>query len=196
MQAKQIVKKIVKFPVAFFQYFWNIFQLKRYHVQFERTLTIYGRLYISGEGICLGKGVRINSDYRANPIGGDGRTILRTNGKGTITIGEYTGISNSAIVSYCSISIGKNVLIGGSCKIYDTDFHSLDLETRIMHPLEDISSKAVVIEDGVFIGAHSIVLKGVKIGKGSIVGAGSVVTKTIPEGEIWAGNPAKFIRKV
>lgn len=196
MQAKQIVKKIAKCPITFFQYCWNIVQLKRYHVQFERSLKIYGRIYISGEGICLGKGVRINSDYRANPIGGDGRTILRTNGKGTITIGENTGISNSTIVAYCGVSIGKNVLIGGSCKIYDTDFHSLDLKTRIMHPLKDISSKEIVIGDEVFLGAHSIILKGVRIGKGSIIGAGSVVTKNIPEGEIWAGNPAKFIRKV
>lgn len=46
------------------------------------------------------------------------------------------------------------------------------------------------------IGACSIVLKGVTIGKNSVVGAGSVVTKSIPDNEVWAGNPAKFIRKV
>ncbi len=144
----------------------------------------------------MGKNVQINSNYKANPIGGDGRTILRTNGKGIIKIGENTGISNSVIVAYHSVIIGKNVLIGGSCKIYDTDFHSLDLQNRMEHPLEDISSKPVVIEDGVFLGAHCIILKGVTIGEGSIIGAGSVVTKAIPAGEIWAGNPARFIRKV
>ena len=53
----------------------------------------------------------------------------------------------------------------------------------------------VYIEDGVFIGAGSIILKGVRIGKNSIVGAGSVVAKSIPEGEIWAGNPAKRVRE-
>lgn len=53
----------------------------------------------------------------------------------------------------------------------------------------------ITIEDHAFIGAHSIILKGVTIGKCSIVGAGSVVTHNIPEHEIWAGNPAKFIRK-
>ena len=39
-------------------------------------------------------------------------------------------------------------------------------------------------------------LKGVVIGENSIVGACSVVTKNIPENQIWAGNPARFIKSV
>ncbi|MEI3417887.1 MAG: DapH/DapD/GlmU-related protein [Blautia sp.] len=54
----------------------------------------------------------------------------------------------------------------------------------------------VVIKNGVFIGANSIILKGVTIGEKAIIGAGSVVTRSIPDGEIWAGNPARFIRKI
>lgn len=196
MKIKIIFKKIISSPNAFFQYCYNMVQIKRYHVQYDHSLRIRGRAYISGTGICLGKNVQINSHYKANPIGGDGRTILRTNGDGTIVIGENTGLSNSAVVAYCSIIIGKNVLIGGSCKIYDTDFHSLELSDRLRHPLENISSKEIVIEDGVFLGAHCIVLKGVTIGKNSVIGAGSVVTKTVPPGEVWAGNPARFIRKL
>jgi len=52
------------------------------------------------------------------------------------------------------------------------------------------------IEDNVFIGANCIILKGVKIGDRSIIGAGSVVTKNVPSDQIWAGNPAKFIREI
>jgi len=29
-----------------------------------------------------------------------------------------------------------------------------------------------------------------------MIGAGSVVTKNIPCGELWLGNPTKFIRKI
>lgn len=39
-------------------------------------------------------------------------------------------------------------------------------------------------------------LKGVTIGKGSVIGAGSVVTKMVPAGQVWAGNPARYIRDV
>lgn len=48
---------------------------------------------------------------------------------------------------------------------------------------------------GVFIGANTTICNSVTIGENSIIGAGSVVTKDIPEGEIWGGNPAHFIKK-
>lgn len=59
-----------------------------------------------------------------------------------------------------------------------------------------IKSKPILIKEGAFIGAHSIVLKGVTIGKYSVIGAGSVITKDIPDNEVWAGNPARFIKKL
>lgn len=52
----------------------------------------------------------------------------------------------------------------------------------------------IKIEDHVFLGANTIISKPVTIGKGSIVGAGSVVTKDIPPYQIWAGNPARYIK--
>lgn len=53
----------------------------------------------------------------------------------------------------------------------------------------------VVLKKGVFLGANVIICKGVTVGENSMIGAGSVVTKDIPAGEIWAGNPARFIKK-
>lgn len=90
--------------------------------------------------------------------------------------------------------ICNNVLIGGNVKIYDTDFHWVDYNKRII--TEGGKSTEVVIKDGFFIGAHSIILKSVIIGERSVIGAGSVVTKDIPDDELWAGNPAKFVRKL
>lgn len=53
----------------------------------------------------------------------------------------------------------------------------------------------VYIGNRVFIGANTIIAKSVTIGNNVLIGAGSVVTKNIPDNEVWAGNPARFIRK-
>lgn len=42
---------------------------------------------------------------------------------------------------------------------------------------------------------NSLIVNAVRIGDDAVIGAGSVVTKDIPAGEVWAGNPAKFIKK-
>lgn len=53
----------------------------------------------------------------------------------------------------------------------------------------------IEIGENAYLGCNTIVCKPVKIGANAIIGAGSIVTKDIPENEVWAGNPARFIRK-
>lgn len=69
----------------------------------------------------------------------------------------------------------------------------------LTHYKDSVSGKwfqgDVVIGDRCFIGANTIITKSVTIGNDVIIGAGSIVTKNIPEREVWAGNPARFIRK-
>ena len=55
--------------------------------------------------------------------------------------------------------------------------------------------KKTIIEDDVLIGSNSTILP-VNICRGSVIGAGSVVTKNITKKGIYAGNPAKFLRKI
>lgn len=165
-------------------------------VEVGKNFKCYGTIFLRGKGkIIIGDNVTINSCRETNPIGGDIKTILFAKENATIKIGDNTGISNSAIVAKSTITIGNDVFIGGSCKIYDHDFHSVKKEDRLADPHKGDKSKPITISDGAFIGAHTIILKGVTIGKGSVVGAGSVVTKDIPDGEIWAGNPAKMLYK-
>jgi UDP-2-acetamido-3-amino-2,3-dideoxy-glucuronate N-acetyltransferase len=52
------------------------------------------------------------------------------------------------------------------------------------------------IERNASIGAGAVILGGIIIGENAMIGAGSVVTKSVPSGELWFGNPAKFIRKI
>lgn len=164
------------------------------HVHFRGK--VFFKNVRGGKGsIQIGDNVNINSSLDSDPIGGDTRTILYTRNNGRIVIEEGVGISNATLVSDESITIGAYSNLGGGVKVYDTDFHSLDSHVRLNGDA-DIKSMPIVIGKRVFVGGHSIILKGVTIGDDSVIGAGSVVAKNVPAGEIWAGNPARFIRKV
>lgn len=52
------------------------------------------------------------------------------------------------------------------------------------------------ISKGASIGAGAVILCGITIGEKAMIAAGSVVTKDVPAGELWMGNPAKFLRKI
>ena len=184
-------------------YFWflrviNVFNLSFHNIKYGKNFILRGQINLYGEGkIVIGDNVTLNSNIVFNPIGGISGISFHAAEGSIISIGNNVGISNSALVSQGpGIEIEDDVMIGGSCKIYDTDFHSITYAERIQYPDPGIKMGKVVIKQGAFIGAHSIILKGVTIGRYSVVGAGSVVTKDVPDNEIWAGNPARFIRKI
>lgn len=85
------------------------------------------------------------------------------------------------------IFIGNNVAITAGTKIL-THYLDPSVKGRMFRIGE------VHIEDDVFIGVNVCICNSVKIGKGAIVGAGSVVTKDIPPYQVWAGNPARYIK--
>jgi acetyltransferase-like isoleucine patch superfamily enzyme len=128
-----------------------------------------------------------------------------------IFIGNYTyGMPQILIYdSNSSLIIGKFCSFGGDIKIYLGGNHRTDwistypfnsfkfafpeFHNRIKgHPQ---SKGDVIIGNDVWVGNNSIILSGVSVGDGAVIGANSVVTKTIGAYEIWAGNPARFIRK-
>lgn len=181
----------------FFLHLMNVKQLSKAGCKINKSITINGKIKVYGSGtVSIGNGTRINSGEKYNPIGGADHTVFSLRNNGKIIIGENAGISNSSFVAREAIIIEEDVRIGGNCKIYDNDFHSVIYENRISKIDPDIKSAPVKIKKGAFIGAHCIILKGVTIGEKSVIGAGSVVTKSVPDNEIWAGNPARFIRKV
>jgi acetyltransferase-like isoleucine patch superfamily enzyme len=119
-------------------------------------------------------------------------------------LGNYTYTGNSTIIqssqigSFCSLSWG--VTVGGGehplnrwtshdilyNKRYGTETSSEIGDERYREPVE--------IQNDVWIGANSVILRGVQIGNGAVVGAGSVVTKNVPDYAIVVGNPAKVVR--
>jgi len=143
--------------------------------------------------VSIGPNCRFKSGFAENAVGGFRRMGIWVDKNAQLTIGRGVGISNSTIVCAIAITIEDDVLIGGDCKIYDTDFHSVLPDARLSRPDPTIKTAPIVIKRRSFIGGHSIILKGVTIGEEAVIGAGSVVAKDVPPGEIWVGNPAKCV---
>jgi acetyltransferase-like isoleucine patch superfamily enzyme len=151
-----------------------------------------------GRSIILGKNIRIydNSKIFGNIKIGDNTSLsenveVRTNFS-KIVIGCNCTINRNSIV-IGKVTIGDFVLIAPNSVIVGSNhnFQRLDLPIK----KQGISSKGIIIEDDVWIGANVTILDGVIIGKGSIVAAGSVVTKYIEPYSIVGGIPAKVIKK-
>lgn len=166
---------------------------------YEKSIIFYGMPVLNiqkGANIFIGQHFICTSGIQY-PI--DNRICSKINvmKDGTLSIGDDVGMSNTCIHCHKSITIEKGTKIGAGCLIVDTDFHSLHWEDRADHTdIEKRQCKPVHIGAYAFIGTNSIILKGVNIGEKAIIGAGSVVSRDIPSGEIWGGNPAKFIKKI
>lgn len=167
------------------------------NTSYSKIPRVIGRILIRNEGrLVIGDNVRFNSSQISNYVGLYKPCTIGIEKGGEVIIGNNAGFSGVSIYCQKYIKIGNYVNCGGNVALWDSDFHPLEYEARRIHDVTKIKTSPVIIEDDVFIGANSIILKGVRIGKRSIIGAGSVVTGNIPEGEIWAGNPAKFLKKI
>lgn len=175
---------------------YHILLFKYNQVEYKKFPIIIGKIIIGNKGrILIGKNVKFNNSITSNFVGLNKPCTIRVMKEASLIIGNDSGFSGISIFCSTNIIIGKYVKCGGNVCIWDSDFHPLGFKDRRTNDNSKILSARISIGDDVFIGANSIILKGVDIGDRSIIGAGSVVTKSIPSDEIWAGNPAKFIRK-
>ena len=110
-----------------------------------------------------------------------------------LVIGNHTSIGRGTIlVIKGHTTIGSFTMIGPNCQINDQN-HSFARDDLIMNQKAKIAP--VAIGNDCWFGSGVRVVAGVTIGDGVVVGAGSVVTRDIPCYEIWAGVPARFIKR-
>jgi len=81
------------------------------------------------------------------------------------------------------VEIEDNVQLGSHCSIYS-------------HSTIDSKKGKIILKKNCKIGTHSTIMPNVTIGENALVAAYSFVTKNIPKNEIWAGIPAKKIKKL
>lgn len=120
-------------------------------------------------------------------------------------LGKYSYIGNNSFVT--DTDIGNFTSISTDCYIGGTSHPMEWVSTSpVFHKWENIMRKNFArhefpifartsIGNDVWIGNRVMIKAGVNIGDGAVIGMGSIVTKDVGDYEIWAGNPARFIRK-
>jgi acetyltransferase-like isoleucine patch superfamily enzyme len=109
-----------------------------------------------------------------------------------IRIGPRTYINRNTMLDAAELlEIGSDCAIGPSCYVTDHDHGQDPALTPLGQPLISAPTR---LGNGVWLGAHVVVLKGVTIGNRAVVGAGSVVTKDIPPDAVAIGVPARVVR--
>jgi acetyltransferase-like isoleucine patch superfamily enzyme len=101
---------------------------------------------------------------------------------------------NCTLVARRGIEIGSNCLFGPNVGIFDHDHGFADRTRRMWE--QELRSQPIVIGSDVWVGANTVITAGARIGDWVVVGANSVVTKELPEGGVYAGNPATLVRRI
>lgn len=152
-----------------------------------------------------------NSIIRANTLIYSGVKIGKNFQTGPNVLIRENNIIGNDVVIWHGATISQGNVIGDECRIHAGSFLELvTLGRRVFigpgviftddpHPVNPnprIHFGGATVEDEAVIGANVTVLPHIRIGKRVVIGAGSVVTKDIPRGEVWVGNPAKFLKRV
>lgn len=115
------------------------------------------------------------------------------------SIGTLSAAYDCEIGNFCSIA--RECYIGGASHPLDWVstsgcFYLKSNYTGMCYNEADYQwHRQTKIGNDVWLGIRTIIRGGVSIGDGAVIGAGSIVTKDVGPYEIWAGNPARFIRK-
>lgn len=145
-----------------------------------------------------------NSNISGYFKSGEHCKIVNCTLNGNITIGRYTSLWGPNLDIFTR---DENVKIGNFCSIArNVSFQSYNHNHKKITTYfigqnlfnenwenERVSKGDIILENDIWIGAHSVILGGVKINNGAIIAANSVVTKEVPAYSIVAGSPAKVI---
>ena len=164
-----------------------------------------GRISIGPNAHVRWWGLRATKCGRSLSIGQDSMVRCRIDfdsPDGAVVIGDRCYVGASHFVCHTAITLGNDVIVSWGVTVVDHDSHSLNWLVRqddipnwkkgIKH-WNDVSVRAVVIGDKVWIGFGASILKGVTVGEGAVVGAKAVVTRDVAPYTVVAGNPARVV---
>lgn len=110
-------------------------------------------------------------------------------------IGRRCKISSHTFICE-GVTIEDEVFVGHGVMFINDQYPRATTADGSIQTDQDWTLLRTVVERGASIGSGATILGGLTIGAGAMIGAGCVVTKSVPAGQVWAGNPARYIREV
>jgi len=158
------------------------------------------RQLIIGKGCVVRSGASVYSDVSIGEQVSFGHNVMvREN----VRIGKETLIGTGVVVDgSCRIgervSIQTGAYLCSNCTIEDSVFLGPHVVLTNDKYVKQKSTRLVgpTIRRGASIGANSLLMPSVEVGEGSVVGAQSLVLHNVPPRSIYAGIPAKKLKKV
>ncbi|QUM71324.1 acyltransferase [Sphingopyxis granuli] len=145
---------------------------------FDKLFYYLGRIVAKSRSELLFPGKRLVQDYSV---------VIKYPEKVDMGYDVWVG-PNVSIGAFSGIRLGDRVRISQGAFI---ETASLDIRAERL-PYEHVG-KPIRIDDGVWIGAHAVILGGVHIGERAVIAAGAVVVKDVPAHAIVAAAPARPI---
>ncbi|WP_114781599.1 acyltransferase [Botryobacter ruber] len=171
-------------------------------IKIKDFFTLYRKfkawLYFKRFDVHLGEGILFRGLTFKVKVGRDFRiydnVIFEFSSNSMFSVGEHCVISYGVLIA-CneSITIGDHVQIGEYSSVRDTT-HSYKSTDEPMKFQKDISAE-ISIGNDVWIGRGCIIMPGTTIGNGVIIGSNSVVKGTLEDYGVYAGAPARLIKK-
>lgn len=96
------------------------------------------------------------------------------------------GVKKTFLPHPIGIVIGKNVVLGRDCTIYQNVTIGVGNNKNEQYP---------VIGDNVIIYANAIIIGPIVVGDNAVIGAGCIVTKNVPADKVAVGSPMRILDK-
>lgn len=187
-QARPSTSRLAR-AVNFSRYVFQAWPALNARIRLRSATSLGRRVRLRGNPVVSNAG-RMTIGAQTRLVSTVARLELVTLPSGYLEIGDNVFVNyGTSLVSSEHVKIGNDCLIGSHVMVMDCDFH------RVEDKAFDTAGRPVVIEDRVWLGNRSMVLKGVRVGHDSVVAAGAIVTRDVPPRSLVAGVPAKVVRR-
>ena len=177
---EKIGEKVLNYPIL-----WDEDQLTSLAKQYQNFVITVGQIKTSK--------VREQFFKKVKDAGGRLPVIIAPTAyvSNHCTISEGTVVMHHALIN-ANAKIGKNCIINSKSLIE----HDVTIGDHCHVSTNATVNGGVKITDSVFIGSGSVINQEVSIGENSIIASGSVVIGDVKQDQVYAGNPAKFIKSL